>query len=493
MTLARDSSSPVSNATDDPGTQTATQVSKTFSPPAGSVIIVNAVALSSGVSDWSATPFAITDSLGSHLSWNLKVDRYDNSDSQYSERIAVFWAYCPSAQTNMTVSVTVGTTTGQYIFGIDCKPDVWTGANTSGPVGAVISGTAASSNTLSEAITPTAAGSALVLYGGPTFDGTANPTAGSGCYGVNPGSSAVYFLGEWYGTSGGPTLTPNTSPVTMAMTFTGPQTWQYVGYEVLAAAGAVTAAGTLSVSGTAAGQAPASAAAAVTLAGTAAARAPAAATGALAVSGSAAAAAPVTVAGSAAFAGTASATGPGAATAAGALAVTGTASATAPAPAAGSVTVAGTAAAAAPAGAGGSLALTGTATAAAPSAPAAGSVTVAGTATARAAAAPAGSLVLAGTATASAQAAAAGNADLTGTAAASGPGVTASAALALAGTAAARAPAAATGAVTLAGAAATRAAGGAAGAVTITGTALFLPPFTVGTLTASDTRTGGPS
>lgn len=226
-------------STDDPGTQVATEVSNAFSPPAGSVIVVNATAISSGVSDWSATPFAITDSLATHLTWNLFVDQYDNTDSQYSERIAVFWAYCPAGETSMTVSVTVGVTTGQYVFGITCTPDVWTGANTSGPLaaGSLIHGTAASTSTLSEAMTPVAAGSALMLYGGPTFDSTANPTAGSGCYGIHPGNAAMYFLGEWYGTSGGPTLTPNTSPVTMAMTFTGPQTWQYVGYEVLAAGG----------------------------------------------------------------------------------------------------------------------------------------------------------------------------------------------------------------------------------------------------------------
>lgn len=254
------------------------------------------------------------------------------------------------------------------------------------------------------------------------------------------------------------------------------------------AGGAATASGALSISGSAAGQAPATAAAAVTLAGTAAGKAPVTAGGAVSVSGSAAAAAPVSPAGTVTFAGAASATGPGV-TAAGALAVTGTASGAAPAPAAGSVTVAGTAAAAAPAPATGSLALTGTASATAPSA-ATAAVVLSGSATARATAAAAAALALSGAATASAQAAAAGTAVFSGTAAASGPGVTASAAMALAGTAAAKAPAAAIGALSVAGTAAPRAAAGAAGTVTITGTALFLPPFTVGTLTASDRPAG---
>lgn len=241
--LARDASSPATASTDDPGTQVATQVSNAFSPPAGAVIIVTAAAIESGNGNWSATPFAITDSLGSHLSWNLKADQYDNTAGAFDERFAVFWAYCPAGETGMTVSVTVGVTTGQYIFGMACNVDVWTGANTSGPIGALVNGTAASTSTLSQAITPTALGSALFMYGGPTFDPTANPTAGSGCYGIHPGNAAMYYMGEWAGTSGGPALTSSLSPQTLAMTFTGPQTWEYVGYEVLAAPGAAPAGG----------------------------------------------------------------------------------------------------------------------------------------------------------------------------------------------------------------------------------------------------------
>lgn len=230
-------------ATDDPATQSASQASAAFSPPAGSVIVVTMTALPSAVNDWSATPAAITDSLGTHLAWTLAADQYDNADpTTYSERIAVFWAHCPAAQTGMTVTVTTGvSSSSQYVFGISVNVDVWTGADTAAAVGAVTAGQAASTAALSVDITPQAAGSALMLFAGPSFDSTANPSAGAGCYGYRPGSAAVYYLGEWAGTSAGPSLTAGTTAQALGMTWTSASTWQYVAYEVRAAPGAAAA------------------------------------------------------------------------------------------------------------------------------------------------------------------------------------------------------------------------------------------------------------
>jgi hypothetical protein len=153
--------------------------------------------------------------------------------------------------------------------------------------------------------------------------------------------------------------------------------------QVTPAAGAAAASGTLNVSGTAAGRAPAAVAGALdasgafTLAGTAAGKAPAGAAGVLAVSGSAAAAAPVTPAG--------------------ALNVSGTGAGQAPAAAASSITLAGTAAGLAPAAAAGGFILTGAATAA-PGTGVAGALALSASAGARAPAAATGAFSLAGTA-----------------------------------------------------------------------------------------------
>jgi len=219
------------------------------------------------------------------------------------------------------------------------------------------------------------------------------------------------------------------------------------------AAAAAAAAGTLDISGAAAGQAPATAAGSVSLGGLAAAAAPAAAAGAVTL------------------AGTATAAGPGT-TAAGALAITGAATAAAPVTAAGSITLTGASAAAAPVTAAGSLA-------------------IAGTATARAAVTAAGALAVAGTAAAQAPAAAAGLLTIAGTATASGPGTTAAGALTLAGTATAQASAAAGGTVTLAGSGAARAAAAAAGLLALTGTAAARAAATAaGSVTLAGTAAG---
>ena len=104
MAIAIDTSTPVVTAVTNSGTTT---TSAAFSPPANSVIFVFfALNGATGVTAQSVT--AMTDSLGSHLGWALFTGSRDNirSGSTLDGDTEVWWASCPSAQTNMTVTAT---------------------------------------------------------------------------------------------------------------------------------------------------------------------------------------------------------------------------------------------------------------------------------------------------------------------------------------------------------------------------------------------------
>jgi hypothetical protein len=100
-TLALHGSTPVP-AKSTVGTPGTPVTSASFSPPAGSTLIVLWGADSNRAFDVAPT---ITDSLGTHLIWTLV--RYSQAGSGGGDgEVAVYWANCPAAQTNMTVTMT---------------------------------------------------------------------------------------------------------------------------------------------------------------------------------------------------------------------------------------------------------------------------------------------------------------------------------------------------------------------------------------------------
>jgi hypothetical protein len=235
MTLARDSSSPAAKQSGFIGISPGSVTSNSFSPPGGSAVFVTSWTEDSFANDWApGSQPSITDSLGSHLTWNLIVNQFDNGLSGPNSRIAVWWAYAgASAPGSMTVTVTDSVTSGQYIQLMGIAVDVWTGAKTSGPAGAIVSGSQqAAASGVTQSITPQASGSALVMAGGVTTSDTI--TAGSGMYLNNV---AYAWMGAaWQGTSSGPALTTSTSPQSLSLALSsGTSQWQYAAYEVLAA------------------------------------------------------------------------------------------------------------------------------------------------------------------------------------------------------------------------------------------------------------------
>ena len=228
MALAFDPSSPAPKSSTYVGTTPVTQASNSFSPPAGSVIIVAYWACDSFADTWN-TP-TITDSLGAHLTWHSSTQYADTTEA--GPATGIFWAYTASAQTNMTVSVTVGVGAGQYVNSLAVDVQVWTGANITAPIGATSSGLVKAAS-LSVNLTPTGTNSALCLTVQDGKYGNNDPTAGSGCYakGSAGGDPAGAFI--WYGTSGGPTLT--SSVQTLNATGVASSLLGYVAYEVMAA------------------------------------------------------------------------------------------------------------------------------------------------------------------------------------------------------------------------------------------------------------------
>lgn len=239
MTLAVDASTPALKSTTYgvTGDSPETSPSNTFSPPANSLIVVFSGANYSFTG--SVGTSSITDSLGTHLTWTninksvLPTTAYGSSDA--------WWAFCPSAQTSMTVSVTHTAPSGQYIQSAQVQPIVFTGAPTTGnPIGAVVNSNAAAASTLAVNITPTATGSALYIVttndksanGGTVTAGTNTAIQGTG--GLK-GTTAVALIGTAAST---PTLTPNLSTETINLnSSSSTETWKYVAVEVLAGAG----------------------------------------------------------------------------------------------------------------------------------------------------------------------------------------------------------------------------------------------------------------
>lgn len=127
MPLTIDASTP--NFKDVPisGTSVA---SNTFSPPANSVIVLVVIVV--GSSTISTSVSSVTDSLGSHLSWALITGARCNTNNtgNLGGTCEVWYASCPSAQTNMTVTPTYTNPAGAGNSEGIVLPIVFTGADT---------------------------------------------------------------------------------------------------------------------------------------------------------------------------------------------------------------------------------------------------------------------------------------------------------------------------------------------------------------------------
>src|SRR5579862_1622621 len=103
MTLAIDASTPAYATHDDAGGANPALASTSFSPPAGSLIVCVAASATGGGTQSANT---ITDSLGTHLNWTSRASALGTDGSNTWGCASIWVADCPSAQTNMTVTVT---------------------------------------------------------------------------------------------------------------------------------------------------------------------------------------------------------------------------------------------------------------------------------------------------------------------------------------------------------------------------------------------------
>lgn len=240
MALARGTSPAISSSAFQGTGLSQAYTSNTFSPTAGSTVVVVGMATESFNNSWN-TP-TITDSVG--LSWTLASVQSDNSVAANNANscIALWWANCPSAQTNMTVTQTMSLAgSGQTIVFSSIAPAVWTGASTTAPIGAVVKGIA-SASPASASVTPTAIGSALLQAASQANAANTASTAGTGCFLVNSTLAGPAFSQVWFGSSGGPTLTSalTATTVSTANAKATPR-FGYLAYEVVAGSGAVAA------------------------------------------------------------------------------------------------------------------------------------------------------------------------------------------------------------------------------------------------------------
>jgi hypothetical protein len=240
VTLAVDSSSPAINASGYLGAQAESQASNSFSPPAGSVITVTSWAGNGYQGDWAAGYPEITDSLATHLTWNLVDAAYSNALTTLSTRVALWWAYAAAAPGSMTATVSESATSGQYIAAMAVAVKVWDEADTAAPIGATAFANAATGASVAPTLTPTVLGSALLIAGGVQKSGAGAITAGAGMYLADSSLVFTQFPNAqaWYGTSGGPALTTALTGQALTLTEAASETWQYIAYEVVPAAAA---------------------------------------------------------------------------------------------------------------------------------------------------------------------------------------------------------------------------------------------------------------
>jgi len=230
MALAIDSSTPApDNVTRSTAAITTTN---TFSPPAGSVIFL----FISGTGPSPAatqTVTGVSDNLGVHLGWALFTGSRDNVQSGIllGGNTEVWWAACPSAQSNMTVTVTfnsANSSSSSNPAGM-IQPIVFTGAATTQNGNASIRNSTASA-TPSQTLVTSAANS-WVFGIVQNFTNGTGPTAGASQTNTIDGTSSIVLNASdgdafWVQTtnsttsSSGTTVTLNdTAPTTIAHHF----------------------------------------------------------------------------------------------------------------------------------------------------------------------------------------------------------------------------------------------------------------------------------
>lgn len=164
-TLAVDASTVTWKAAGTTSSAVTTCVSSAFSPPAGSgiAVVVTQTALA------TSTVTAMTDSLGSHLSWSkLKGQAGNGVDAE------VWWANCPAAQAGMTVTSTISAAVDGRVYWV--MPIVFTGAAPT--QSGATNGATSASGTPSVAVTTTRVGSRVLMVVG-NFTNATGPTVGA--------------------------------------------------------------------------------------------------------------------------------------------------------------------------------------------------------------------------------------------------------------------------------------------------------------------------
>lgn len=248
MALAIDASTPTFKPVPISGTSVASNV---FSPPANSVIVLMVVAI--GPSGAASSVSSVTDSLGSHLTWGLIPGARSNTNNagNLGGTCEVWYASCPSAQTNMTVTPTYTNPAGAGNAEGFVLPIVFTGADTT-QNGAVATDPQTAAALPSKAVTTTRAGS-RVIGCALNYTNATGPTPGTGQTNTINGFSIIMTNATDGDAAWGQMQTANTSASGTVVTIndTAPSCkHNMVVVEILAAAaGGTTFTSTLSATG----------------------------------------------------------------------------------------------------------------------------------------------------------------------------------------------------------------------------------------------------
>jgi hypothetical protein len=179
VALAIDASSPA--LTTQTNTATATLASGSFTPPAGSVLLIQ------WISDAGATPASptITDNLGTPLTYTLLDWKASNSGTPAANGQGATWRAVVGSSAAMIVTVTNGAVTGERAAAL--KITVLTGADTTTPIGAHGKSGSLSAASIAQTYTATSTGGwGFIVV--TDFNQLGNETAGTGCTVISTGS-----------------------------------------------------------------------------------------------------------------------------------------------------------------------------------------------------------------------------------------------------------------------------------------------------------------
>jgi hypothetical protein len=179
VALAIDASSPA--LTTQTNTATTTLASGSFTPPAGSVLLIQ------WSSDAGATPASptITDNLGTPLTYTLLDWKAANSGTPAANGQGATWRAVVGSSAAMIVTVTNGAISGERAAAL--KITVLTGADTTTPIGAHGKSGSLSAASIAQTYTATSTGGwGFIVV--TDFNQLGNETAGTGCTLISTGS-----------------------------------------------------------------------------------------------------------------------------------------------------------------------------------------------------------------------------------------------------------------------------------------------------------------